>query len=236
MNKINVFATSSDQDDEEIIPSNSSNQDNEEVMQEEVQSSNQEEVVALTNEGQEPSINKTQQSNQEVVAPIANEDQKSSISKVQSVSTTSSFMVIKMAELSVEELIQPYLDAMRPNKPITMQEAAEQTESLYRLMESIFKNNTTQEAFNAAWSKFLSIVKQYRDEHFHETKVYRGVPQWSLGNIAYTKFTRLTQLALETCDEGPNSKFLRTINLDRFFTEGFSEEDKQKIMGFYHLA
>jgi len=154
---------------------------------------------------------------------------------VQPVSSTSKSMVAKMAELSVEELMQPYLEAMRPNKPTTMEEAAKQTEYLYRLMESIFKNNTTQEAFNAAWSKFLSIVKQYRNEHFHETKVYRGVPQWSLGNVSYIKFTRLIQLALETCDEGPNSKFLRNINLDRFFTEGFSEEDKQKVMGFYHL-
>jgi hypothetical protein len=155
--------------------------------------------------------------------------------KKTSTSTTSS-MVVKMAELSVEEMLQTYLDVMRPNRPITMQEAAEQTQSLYRVIESIFKNNKTQEAFNAAWSKFLGIVKQYRNEHFHESRVYRGVPQWSLGNIAYVKFTRLIQLALETCEEGANSKFLKTINLDRFFTEGFSEEDKQKIMNFYHLT
>jgi len=210
MAKVNVFSTS--------FKKNEELQQEEELKQEEEQ---------FTNE---------QTTQEETVPEVKKEEPKFDIPKPQPTTPTSTPTSIKMAELTVEEMLQTYLEVMKPNRPITTQEAADQTQSLYRVMESIFKNNTTQDTFNAAWSKFLSIVKQYRDQHFHETRVYRGVPQWSLGNIAYIKFTRLTQLALETCEDGANSKFLKTINLDKFFTEGFSEEDKQKIMSFYHLT
>jgi hypothetical protein len=214
MAKVNAFTTSSNQDNETVT---------EENVQQEEQSS-------------------TEQTVQEQVVPEVKEEtpvqeeQKPSVVNTQPSTPSSTPSAIKMAELTVEEMLQPYLEAMKPNRPITIQAAAEQTQSLYRIMESIFKNNDTQDKFNAAWSKFLSIVKQYREEHFHESRVYRGVPQWNLGNSAYTKFTRLIQLALETCQDGANSKFFKTINTNKFFTEGFSESDKQKIMGFYRLG
>jgi hypothetical protein len=213
MEKINAFENFSTDEDNKPL------EDTQELTSKDT---NLEEKVQETTSKEEKNTTKSKKTTQ------PKEDKRVSTSTIPS-------MVVKMAELSVEELLQPYLEVMRPNRPITMQEAAEQTQSLYRIIESIFKNNKSQEAFNAAWGKFLGIVKQYRDEHFHESRVYRGVPQWSLGNTAYVKFTRLVQLALETCEEGANSKFLRTINLNRFFTEGFSEEDKQKIMNFYHL-
>jgi hypothetical protein len=213
MEQINAFATSSNQDNETV-----------------------------TEEAQQEAQTSTEQTVQDQVVPETKEEtpvqkeQKLFVINTQTATPPSTPSAIKMAELTVEEMLQPYLEAMKPNRPITTQAAAEQTQSLYRVMESIFRSNDTQDKFNAAWSKFLNIVKQYREEHFHETRVYRGVPQWSLGNAAYTKFTRLMQLALETCQDGANSKFFKTINTDKFFTDGFSENDKQKIMGFYRLG
>lgn len=214
MAKVNVFTKPSKHDHETVT---------EENVQQEEQSS-------------------TEQTVQEQVVPEVKEEtpvqeeQKPSVVHTQTATSPSTPTAIKMAELTVEEMLQPYLEAMKPNRPIATQEAAEQTQYLYRVMESIFRNNDTQDKFNAAWSKFLSIVKQYREEHFHESRIYRGVPHWNLGNTAYTKFTRLTQLALETCQDGANSKFFKTINTDKFFTDGFSESDKQKVMGFYRIG
>jgi hypothetical protein len=242
MEKVNAFTTSSNQDNETVTEENVQQEgqsSTEQTVQEQVVPEAKEETPAQ--EEQKPSVANTQ-AVQEQVVPEAKEEtpvqeeQKPSVTNTQAPTSPSTPVAIKMAELTVEEMLQTYLEVMKPNRPIITQTAAEQTQSLYRVMESIFKNNDTQDKFNAAWSKFLSIVKQYREEHFHESRVYRGVPQWNLGNSAYTKFTRLIQLALETCQDGANSKFFKTINTDKFFTEGFSESDKQKIMGFYRIV
>lgn len=221
MAKVNVFTKPS-------------NQDNEPVAEENVQQQEQPSAEQTVQEQTVPEA-KEETPVQEEQKPVE-EQQKPSVVNTQTATPPSTPVAIKMAELTVEEMLQPYLETMKPNRPIATQAAAEQTQSLYRVMESVFRNNDTQDKFNAAWSKFLSIVKQYREEHFHETRVYRGVPQWNLGNTAYTKFTRLVQLALETCQDGANSKFFKTINTDKFFTDGFSESDKQKIMSFYRLG
>jgi hypothetical protein len=239
MEQINAFATSSNQDNETVTEEN--------VQQEEQSSTEQTAQEQVTPEAKEEAPvqeaqSSTEQPVQKQVVPETKEEppvqkeQKLFVINTQTSTPPSTPVAIKMAELTVEEMLQPYLEAMKPNRPITTQAAAEQTQSLYRVMESIFRNNDTQDKFNAAWSKFLSIIKQYREEHFHETRVYRGVPQWNLGNSAYTKFTRLIQLALETCQDGANSKFFKTINTDKFFTDGFSESEKQKIMSFYRVG
>jgi hypothetical protein len=242
MEQINAFAISSNQDNETVTeetPVQEERSSTEQTVQEQVTPEAKEE--APVQEEQKPPVVNTQTAQEQVTpeakeeAPVQ-EEQKPPVANTQTATPPSTPIAIKMAELTVEEMLQPYLEAMKPNRPITTQAAAEQTQSLYRIMESIFRNNDTQDKFNAAWSRFLSIVKQYREDHFHETRVYRGVPQWNLGNSAYTKFTRLIQLALETCQDGANSKFFKTINTDKFFTDGFSESEKQKIMGFYRIG
>lgn len=138
-----------------------------------------------------------------------------------------------VAQQNLVAAIERYMDNMKPGKPIAPENGARQQFSLFKIIQGVV-NNTSQEEFKKLWAVILAFFNEYKEGVFSDRYIFRFAEYWHHDPKDLAAFQRIINLIKITADPETRSVGLKQVDLTRTLEEGFSEEGRQKVVGFYH--
>ena len=132
--------------------------------------------------------------------------------------------------------LESYCDAMKPGKPINGVNGALQQKALFKLIDQIL--NLPGPLFTAAWTNFLTTVKQHRQGAFSEKYVFRFFEHTKLETAVVLNYRNLIHLAIHTADPQGRRQMLKMIDIGmvcQSMTPNQRMADgANKLYGYYH--
>lgn len=132
---------------------------------------------------------------------------------------------------TLKDNIQLYYDNMKPNKPVSPEEGAKHQYKLYTDIMNIFNTDSIEE-FKKNYRALIQIVKEHRNDIFHEAYIARFMKNWPGSDRDGHAFVNMCHLLLETADASNIKSVMSSIDTDKFF-EPFDNRVKDFLMSFY---
>jgi biopolymer transport protein ExbD len=132
---------------------------------------------------------------------------------------------------TLKDNIQLYYENMKPNKPVSPEEGAKHQYKLYMDIMNIFNTNSVDE-FKKNYRALIQIVKEHRNDIFHEAYIARFMKNWPGSDRDGHAFINMCHLLLETADASNIKSVMSSIDTDKFF-EPFDTKHKDLLMSFY---
>lgn len=123
-----------------------------------------------------------------------------------------------------------YIDAMRPNKSVTVEVGGGWQTMLFKTLKRVVENQDP-EAFKAQWNFVLNVFNQNKDL-FNERYIYRFQAGFKGSAKDFQTFRYLTTLAMRTCNPQTRAKDIKDIVLERI-TSTLSPVAANNITSFY---
>ena len=95
--------------------------------------------------------------------------------------------------------------------------------------------NQNDQDFAKTWAKLLKIVKDNRDQAFHETVVFRYKAHSQMTGDRYTAYERLLTFMMLTSDPKDRPLVSRQFSFDKVAKYEVTEVGRQRLTAFYNL-
>lgn len=125
-----------------------------------------------------------------------------------------------------------YLEDMKPGKPMTGENGVVKQFQLWRTIFSTVENAPA-EQFKSLWSILLAFFHEYSEGVFHESYVYRFSEHWKHSKQELDGFQRILNLIKVSADPKTRGETTKQVNLDKALSQPFSEEGRNRLLGFY---
>lgn len=132
----------------------------------------------------------------------------------------------------VIESIYQYVANMRPNMPVTPQEAARNQVSLYRTLGTLF--NRVEGDFGRVFPAALKLFEHHSTGVFAETHRYRYLDEaQQLAAKDKTAFMNMVHLMVTTAPVQGRDIALKQLDLNKALDHGVAEGGKMRVRGFF---
>lgn len=138
-----------------------------------------------------------------------------------------------VAEKSLISGIEQYMKNMAPGKPLDFDSGARFQYQFWKLISNIAETAKPDE-FKKLWSILLAYYREFKTGVFHERYVFRFSENWIWSEAELNGFQRVLNIINLTCDPKERAIGLKQVSLDRSLSEGFSDDARQRIVGYYH--
>lgn len=136
------------------------------------------------------------------------------------------------AQLTLISSIETYMDNMTPGKVIDSKQGAFYQYSLWKAIYNAVCLSDRSE-FKSLWNIILGYFNEYSNGIFGERYVYRFTEQWSYSNTELQAFLRTLNLIKLTENPATRANGLKQVDMNRTLADGYTEEGRQRIIGFY---
>lgn len=137
-----------------------------------------------------------------------------------------------VAEKSLCNVLETYIERMAPLKPISPEEGARAQYSLWKALSTLLENGPDNE-FKKLWELILKYFDNYKDGVFGDRYIYRFSQNWTWAKTENEAYIRLLNLIKVSANPITRSMALRQVNLDATMQVGFSEMAKNRLISFY---
>lgn len=135
----------------------------------------------------------------------------------------------------VLQSIQEYMVNMDPKKPQDSEQVVAQHQVAFASALSILINRLDDRDFAVLWRMLLALFHEYEKGVFQEEMVNRA-PDWvQLNHAEHAAFYRTLNLLAVTREAKTRNALAKTINWDYTCEFGFTDEARNRLMGFYQL-
>lgn len=138
-----------------------------------------------------------------------------------------------VAQKSLISGIEQYMRNMAPGVPVDFDSGAKFQHTFWKLISGVAESAKPDE-FKKLWSILLAYFNEFKTTVFHERYVYRFSENWVWSQTDLNGFQRILNILHLTCDPNTRALGLKQVSLDRSLSEGFSDDARQRIVGFYH--
>jgi len=129
--------------------------------------------------------------------------------------------------------MEAYIAKMTPNKILDKNEGPNAQSSLWRTLRGVLEN--TNEEFNQTYSIILGLFEKHKNGVFHERYVFRFMADAPLSKDELFAFQAIINLIKLTADPVSRNSALKQVDIARSLGKVFSENARQRILGFYGL-
>lgn len=137
------------------------------------------------------------------------------------------------AQKDLVNSLEHYMVNMKPGKPVNPDEGARHQYVLWKTITGITETAPVDE-FKKLWSILLGYFNQYGKGVFHDRYVFRFSEFWQYDERQLAAFQRILNLLKLTANPKTRAMGLRQVDMNRTLADGFTEEGRQRIVGFYH--
>lgn len=147
----------------------------------------------------------------------------------------------KMAEISAQGTpeqsgliakLNTYVEDMKPGKPMTGDTGVVKQHQLWRTIFSTIENAPVDQ-FKSLWSIILAFFHEHASGAFHESYVYRFSEHWKHSKMELDGFQRIINLIKVSADPKTRNATTKQVDLDKTLAQPFSEEGRNRLIGFY---
>lgn len=135
---------------------------------------------------------------------------------------------------SVQDRLNTYVEKMSPGKTISPADGVFQQTQLWQGVIK-FLLQQPPAVFMAGWALFLQAVAEYRTGAFSPAYINRFREEIKLTTTERRNYERLMHLAYVTAEKRTRALALRQIDLKVVLAGLPTEEQRQKLLGFYQL-
>lgn len=128
--------------------------------------------------------------------------------------------------------IEQYMERMTPGLSMDFNDGARHQHMLWKLLQGVIER-APQEQFKRMWSIILGYFEQHKDGVFGDRYIYRFSEYWHQGEAELAAFQRIINVIRLTSNAEERAKGLRQVDLSRSLEQGFSEQGRQRVVGFY---
>lgn len=139
-----------------------------------------------------------------------------------------------IAQKSLVASIETYMANMAPGKPVSNEDGDKYQYQFWKTIQNLVHNAPVDE-FKSLWNLLLMFVHQHKQGVFHDRYIFRFSEYWIHSVEELNGFQRILNLINLTCDPATRAVGLRQVNLDATLADGFTEEARQRILGFYRV-
>lgn len=130
-------------------------------------------------------------------------------------------------------LARAYVESMPPVAECSPTVMGTKQAELWLAMREMFATAPDQLTFNAEWNAFLKVVRNARDQAFHENFIFMVPDYWTLGTNEYLTFRTVIHLAMTTCVPATRKKDLAGIGLGSLTKNGVTSLEQRRFVAFY---
>lgn len=132
----------------------------------------------------------------------------------------------------VVEGIYQYIATMRPNMPITPEEAGRNQTGLYRNLQTLF--NRVEGDFGQVFPAVLKLFEHHASGVFSESHRYRYLDEAKqLDDKAKTALINQVHLLVTAGPVQGRQQVLKQIDINKVLDHGVSENGKMRVRGFF---
>ena len=135
---------------------------------------------------------------------------------------------------TVQDRLNAYIETMAPGKAISAVDGAFQQTQLWQGVIK-FLLQQPPEVFMVGWAVFLDSVAAHRTGAFSPAYINRFREDLKLTLIERRNFERMVHLAYVTAEKRTRTLALKQVDINVILAGLPSEEQRQKVLGFYQL-
>jgi len=129
--------------------------------------------------------------------------------------------------------IKQYIVDMNPGRTMTTVDGSRNQVILFRAIRSIIE--FTGSDFQIAFATLLRFFDEYKNGVFGERYVFRFMESVSLSPEERRAYERIVTLLKITSSAQGRKEALRQVNFQKILQYSFTEEGKQKVLGFFNV-
>lgn len=129
------------------------------------------------------------------------------------------------------QTIHAYLEAMKPGKPVSIEEGSRHQIALYRAISTIMNN--TEDEFSKAFSLLLKTFEQHKDGALHERHVFRFFEHMTLPEPDRRAFQRLLNMVKVLAPVKGRELAMKQVDFTSSLAHGVTERTRQRVLAFF---
>lgn len=129
--------------------------------------------------------------------------------------------------------LSKYMENMVPGVPQSKTEGPANQLMLWRTIRGLIEAES--EDFGNAWGVMLGLFTKHAEGVFHERYVFRFMDNIAIAAHELSAFQNILDLIRLTADPKTRVSSLKQTDMTRTLAKGFSENGRQRILGFYGM-